>query len=113
MSHSRTVPLTAVLLALLWCLAQQLDRPVLVTAAVVLIVAATSALAVQRRRSRALALLIVGINLILAVLLFSLLLTDPLLGLYLQLALIATLAPLVPLVYAITFEPDSDQDEAP
>jgi uncharacterized membrane protein HdeD (DUF308 family) len=113
MSDSRAVPLGAALLALLWLLVQLLNSAYLATAAAVAVIAATLALAFQRRQDRALPWLVAGIVLILAALLVGLLYTDRQAGLYLQLALIVILAPLVPLVYAFTFEPDADNDEAP
>jgi Na+/melibiose symporter-like transporter len=113
MSDSRAIPLVATLLALLWCLAQLLSSAYLATATAVAVIAATLALALQRRQGRALPWMIAGIVLILAILLVGLLLTDSQLGLSLQVALIVILAPLVPLVYALTFEPDADNDEPP
>jgi hypothetical protein len=113
MSDSRAVPLGATLLALLWCLVQLLDSACLAAVASVLVIASTLALGFQRRQGRAIRGLVTGIAVILAGLLVSLLYADPRAGLYLQLAMIAILAPLVPLVYASTFEAESDQDEAP
>lgn len=113
MSSSRAVPLGATLIALLWCLAQLLDSACLATVAAVAAIASTLALGFQRRQGRTIRGLVAGVVVILAGLLVSLLFAGPLAGFYLQLAMIVILAPLVPLVYAVTFEPEPDQDEEP
>lgn len=100
------VPVAALALAGLWCLAQAVDAPRLAAAVAVAALAAASATAVLRRGTRRLRF---------AVLLPALLLGAGLVGVFAapagsavalaaQLAILILLAPLVPMLYAATFD---------
>lgn len=100
------VPVAALALAGLWCLAQAVDAPRLAAAVAVAALAAVSATSVLRRGTRRLRF---------AVLLPALLLGAGLVGVFaapagsaialaVQLAILIVLSPLVPLLYAASFE---------
>jgi len=110
----RTPPLPAAALALagLWCLAQAVDAPRLAAAVAVAALAAASATSILRRGTRRLRL---------AVLLPALLLGGGLVAVFaapagsaagpaVQLAILIVLAPLVPMLYAATFESEPGDD---
>jgi len=107
----RLVPVSVLLLVTGWLAASALDLPrVAVVVAVACIgavcVGAISRRAPDRRLAAALSVILIAL---LAVLLFLLGRgTGGATGFYLQLAFMAVLAPIVPLVYAVTFPADRD-----
>ncbi len=100
------VPVVAVALAIGWCVAELAASPLLAAAVAVSAVAAACGTAIRRRRrKKGLAAALIAITVVLAVLLFLLLHTPA--GprvLVLQLLIVASLTPLAPLAYALTFE---------
>lgn len=99
-------PVVALALAGLWCLAQAVDAPRLAAAVAVAALAAASATALERRGTRRLRLAVLLPVLLLGAGLAAIFAAPvgSVLGLAAQLAILIVLAPLVPLLYAASFE---------
>ncbi len=107
----RLVPISVLLLVAGWLTASALDLPRMAAAAAVLCIGAACGGAIRRRapNRRLAAALSVILVALLAVLLFLLgRQGGGATGFYLQLAFMAVLAPIVPIVYALTFPADRD-----
>jgi len=107
----RLVPISVLLLVAGWLTASALDLPRVAVVVAVLCIGAACVGAIRRRaRDRRLA---AALSVILVALLTVLLFllgrqAGGATGFYLQLAFMAVLAPIVPIVYALTFPPDRE-----
>ena len=96
-----------------WLFSQAFDLPWIAAAVAVVALGAVCTSAVRRRApARRLPVFLVGILVFLAAALALLLrpAAEPAHGLLVQLAVIAVLAPIVPLVYALTFDGGNDRE---
>jgi hypothetical protein len=100
------LPAAALALAGLWCLAQAADAPRLAAAVAVAALAAASATALERRGTPRLRLAVLLPAVLLGAGLAAIFAAPvgSVLGLAAQLAILIVLAPLVPLLYAASFE---------
>ena len=106
-------PAVTLILAAAWLFSQALDLPWIAAAVAVVALGAVCAPAVRRRApARRLPVFLVGILLFLATGLALLLqpAAEPAHGLLVQVAIMAVLAPIVPLVYALTFDGGLDRE---
>ena len=107
----RLIPISVLLLVAGWLTASVLDFPRMAAATAVLCIGAACVGAIRRRAQdrRLAAALSVILVALLTVLLFLLgRQAGGATGFYLQLAFMAVLAPIVPIVYALTFPPDRE-----
>ena len=115
--HDRQVkapllPVAALALAGLWCLAQAIDAPRLAAAVAVAALAAASATSVLRRGTRRLRFAVLLPALLLGAGLVAVFAApaDSPIALAAQLAILIVLAPLAPVLYAATFESQPGDD---
>jgi hypothetical protein len=106
------LPVAALVLAGLWCLAQAVDAPRLAAAVAVAALAAASATSVLRRGTRRLRFAVLLPALLLGAGLVAVFAapTDSAVALAAQLAILIVLAPLAPVLYAATFESQPGDD---
>ncbi|MFV2073241.1 MAG: hypothetical protein ACC742_11405 [Thermoanaerobaculales bacterium] len=107
------LPAVTLILAAAWLFSQALDLPWIAASAAVVALGAVCAPAVRRRApARRLPVFLIGILLFLAAGLVFLLqpANEPADGLLVQVAIMAVLAPIVPLVYALTFSDGRDHE---
>jgi hypothetical protein len=115
MQRSAALPVVACLLALSWMLAMVLDSGLMAWISVLGATAGAVALAPPRRRALLHRVAVAAVFGVLGAGLLVLVVRPPAApaGFLLQLTLMAVLAPLVPAVYALTFDTGEGQDPPP
>jgi len=105
------MPLIALVLAVGWCLAQALNAPVLGAVVAASAIAAGAAIGLRRRASSALLLPWLAVLCVVVAGVALAILSAPPGGprLWLSYAVMAALAPIVPVLYARTFPMDGDE----